>query len=118
MKWRLLVVSVASLFRSDRSLFRDSPGPQRLGLVQLLVLGSGFLDLLGLFRLVLVLYLLDLGSLVLALLDLLRVVLDLLLDLLGDDELDRVGDELGLCDTEETAAESVPSIIALVCKDL
>ena len=71
-------------------------GPDGLLLVELLVLGRGLLDLLGLLGLlgrVLVLDLLDLGV---SLLDLLLVVLNLLLGLLGDDELDGVGDELGL----------------------
>ena len=65
-------------------------------LVELLVLGSGLLDLLGLLGLLLVVNLLDLGRLVGVVLDLLGLVLDLLLDLLGDDELDGVRNELGL----------------------
>jgi hypothetical protein len=71
-------------------------GPDGLLLVELLVLGRGLLDLLGLLGLlarVLILDLLDLG---LALLDLLLLLLDLLLGLLGDDQLDGVRDELGV----------------------
>lgn len=74
------------------------PGPDGLLLVELLVLSGGLLDLLGLLGLlarVLVLNLLDLGV---TLLDLL-LLFNLLLGLLGDNELDRVGDELGLGDT-------------------
>lgn len=75
------------------------PGPDGLLLVELLVLSGGLLDLLGLLGLlarVLVLNLLDLGV---TLLDLLLLLFNLLLGLLGDNELDRVGDELGLGDT-------------------
>jgi hypothetical protein len=70
------------------------PGPDRLLLVELLVLGGSLLDLLGLLGLLVVL-ILDLFNLVVSLLDLL-VILDLLLGLLGDNELDGVRDELGL----------------------
>ena len=70
------------------------PGPDWLLLVELLVLGSGLLDLLGLLGLLVVL-ILDFLNLVVSLLDLL-VILDLLLGLLGDNELDGVRDELGL----------------------
>jgi hypothetical protein len=63
-------------------------------LVELLVLGSSLLDLLGLLGLLVVL-ILDFLNLVVSLLDLF-VILDLLLGLLGDNELDGVGDELGL----------------------
>lgn len=63
-------------------------------LVELLVLGSGLLNLLGLLGLLVVL-ILNLFNLVVSLLDLL-VILDLLLGLLGDNELDGVRDELGL----------------------
>jgi len=70
------------------------PGPDWLLLVELLVLGSSLLDLLGLLGLLVVL-ILNLLDLVVSLLDLL-VILDLLLGLLGDNELDGVGDELGL----------------------
>jgi hypothetical protein len=70
------------------------PGPDGLLLVELLVFSGGLLDLLGLLGLLVVL-ILDLLNLVVSLLDLL-VVLDLLLGLLGDNELDGVGDELGL----------------------
>jgi hypothetical protein len=64
-------------------------------LVELLVLGSSLLDLLGLLLLARVLVL-DLFNLGVTLLDLLLVILDFLLGLLGDDELDGVRDELGL----------------------
>jgi hypothetical protein len=64
------------------------PGPDRLLLVELLVLGGSLLDLLGLLGLLVVL-ILDLFNLVVSLLDLL-VILDLLLGLLGDNELDGV----------------------------
>lgn len=63
-------------------------------LVELLVLGSGLLDLLGLLGLFVVLVL-DLLDLVVTLLDIL-VILNLLLGLLGNNELDGVRDELGL----------------------
>ena len=63
-------------------------------LVELLVLGGGLLDLLGLLCLFVVL-IFDLFNLVVSLLDLL-VILNLLLGLLGDNELDGVRDELGL----------------------
>ena len=71
-------------------------GPKRLGPVQLLVLDLGLLDLLGLLGLLVLVDLLDLSGLVITVLDLLGLVLDLLLDLLGDNELDRVGDKFGL----------------------
>lgn len=71
-------------------------GPEGLGSVELLVLDLGLSDLLGLLGLVVVLDLLDLGRLVGILLGLLRVIGNLLLDLLGDNELDRVRDELGV----------------------
>lgn len=71
--------------------------PERLGLVELLVLDSLLLDLLGLLLLLLILVdFLDLGLVLLIGLSLDFVILDLLLDLLGDGELDRVGDELGV----------------------
>lgn len=63
-------------------------------LVELLVLGSGLLDLLGLLGLFVVLVL-DLLNLVVALLDIL-IVLNLLFGLLGNNELDGVRNELGL----------------------
>jgi hypothetical protein len=64
-------------------------------LVELLVLGGGLLDLLGLLGLLARVLVVHLLNLALALGDLL-VLLDFLLGLLGDDELDGVGDELGL----------------------
>jgi hypothetical protein len=72
------------------------PGPKRLGLVQLLVLDLGLLDLLGLLGLLLVIDLLDLGALVSVVLDLLRLILDFFLNLLGNNQLDGVRDELGV----------------------
>jgi hypothetical protein len=71
-------------------------GPEGLSPVQLLVLDLSLLNLLGLLGLLVLVDLLDLGGLVVTVLDLLGLVLNLLLDLLGDNELDRVGDELGL----------------------
>lgn len=85
---------------------KNLPGPDGLLLVELLILSGGLLDLLGLLGLlarVLVLNLLNLGV---TLLDLLLLVLNLFLGLLGDDELDRVGDELGLGDT--SSALTIP----------
>ena len=78
------------------------PRPDRLGLVEFFVFLLLLLDLLGLLSLALgvlvfVLDLFDLGLFtVLILLHLLLVVLNFNIDLLGDDELDGVGDELGV----------------------
>jgi len=71
-------------------------GPDGFLLVELLVLGGGLLDLLGLLGLLARVLVVDFLNLRLALLDLLLLVLDLLLGLLGDNELDGVRDELGL----------------------
>jgi len=78
------------------------PGPDWLLLVELLLLNLGLLDLLGLLLLLfflLIVYLLDLGLLLitLILLGLLSLLIwNLLLGLLGDVEVDWVGDEFGV----------------------
>lgn len=79
-----------------KGVFRTShhlPSPQRLGLVQFLVLDLGLLDLLGLLGLVIILDFFNLGRLVLVILDLLSLIGNLGLDFLGNDQLDRVRDE-------------------------
>lgn len=93
---------------------KNLPGPDGLLLVELLVLSGGLLDLLGLLGLLARVLVLDLLNLGVTLLDLLLLVLNLLLGLLGDDELDRVGDELGLGDTSSAFGHSKRSDPAIL----